>query len=358
MSGNVVGPAASVGNTIPVFDGTTGKILKDTSAVVTAAGDLIVSGIVFSTNIPTGSLVGDMQGPGGSTDSCIPRFDGTSGKVLKSSSATLDGAGNLSVPGIITAANIPAGSSMGDVTGPMASSDNALARFDGSTGKVLQASTAQLSDDGNLTIPGALTAASISAGNIPTTFGNVSGPASAVLRSLPVFGDVTGKTLGVSATTVTTAGALMLAGGSTCTPAVPTPSPTPFGYYEMFSAPAVLFTGPWSGTVTASLTAVRIGDRLIMLTIGGIANGAIVATSLIESTTLLPSNFCPGQTAKATIPVLQNGAFVAGLLFITSGGKIQIGPSLSFSGASPSPFVGVLGLTCGSMGATSILYSA
>ena len=37
----------------------------------------------------------------------------------------------------------------GDVTGPASSTDNALTRFDGTTGKVIQNSTATLDDNGN-----------------------------------------------------------------------------------------------------------------------------------------------------------------------------------------------------------------
>lgn len=51
---------------------------------------------------------------------------------------------------------IPVGS--GDVLGPSSSTDEALARFDGTTGKLLQNSAATLSDSGTLTVPSVVSA--------------------------------------------------------------------------------------------------------------------------------------------------------------------------------------------------------
>ena len=45
-----------------------------------------------------------------------------------------------------------AGSGSGDVTGPASSTDNALARFDGATGKIIQNSNATLDDSGQLNV--------------------------------------------------------------------------------------------------------------------------------------------------------------------------------------------------------------
>lgn len=45
----------------------------------------------------------------------------------------------------------------GDIVGPASSTDNAVARWDGTTGKLLQNSLAILDDAGNLTLPGGTT---------------------------------------------------------------------------------------------------------------------------------------------------------------------------------------------------------
>mgnify|MGYP003386396238 CR=1 FL=1 len=66
-----------------------------------------------------------------SVDFVLPDADGTVGQVLKT-----DGSGNL---GWVT---------VGDVVGPASATDNALARFDTTTGKLLQNSTVTVSDTG------------------------------------------------------------------------------------------------------------------------------------------------------------------------------------------------------------------
>lgn len=59
----------------------------------------------------------------------------------------------------------------GDVTGPASSTDNAITRFDGTTGKLIQNSTATIADDGTLS------ATSISAGASALTSLNINGTA-------------------------------------------------------------------------------------------------------------------------------------------------------------------------------------
>ena len=44
-----------------------------------------------------GAGSGDVQGPASSTDNALARFDGTNGKIIQNSSATLDDSGNLDV---------------------------------------------------------------------------------------------------------------------------------------------------------------------------------------------------------------------------------------------------------------------
>jgi hypothetical protein len=44
---------------------------------------------------------GDVVGPASSTDTAIPRFNGTTGKLLQNSSVTIDGYGNIDTPGIL-----------------------------------------------------------------------------------------------------------------------------------------------------------------------------------------------------------------------------------------------------------------
>lgn len=212
-AGDVVGPAASTDNALVRFDGATGKLVQSSDAILTdgpngeliLAGDLAVSpnsagvdafarldrldatsdaATVYQTGASTQWVAGLRSGAtdytvssGGGVDERLkvdatgvvrfndafsfPSADGGVNQVLQT-----DGAGS------ITWATVGAG----DVTGPGASTDNALVRFDGVTGKVLQESNATLDDTGNLTLAGDLGAAgSLTAGGSLTVDPPVAG---------------------------------------------------------------------------------------------------------------------------------------------------------------------------------------
>lgn len=74
VTGDVVGPGSSTDSAIALFDGATGKLIKDSG---TTLGDLAGGG--------------DVTGPGSATDSAIALFDGATGKLLKDSTVTLAG---------------------------------------------------------------------------------------------------------------------------------------------------------------------------------------------------------------------------------------------------------------------------
>jgi len=141
---------------------------------------------------------GDMTGPNTSTDNAIARFNGTSGKVVQNSGITIaDGAtgtlsgtntgdqnlfGTVAVAGqsnvvadstndtltLVAGTNVtittnPATDSItinstasgnGDVTGPASSTDNAIARFDSTTGKLIQNSGITIADGESGTLSG------------------------------------------------------------------------------------------------------------------------------------------------------------------------------------------------------------
>ncbi len=98
--GNVVGPSSAVNNNVVLFDGVTGKLIKD-------------SGVAIST------LTAKVSGPSSSTDSHIVIFDGVTGKLIKDSGFALSALSTL-------------------VTGPASSTDNDIAVFDGTTGLLLK----------------------------------------------------------------------------------------------------------------------------------------------------------------------------------------------------------------------------
>lgn len=113
-SGAVIGPtpAASTNNAAVVWDGTTGRLVKDSKVVITpvASGStftlangktLVVSntltlagtdGTTMTFPGVSASLIG---GPASSTDNALVRWDGTTGRLVKDSNWQVDSSGNL-----------------------------------------------------------------------------------------------------------------------------------------------------------------------------------------------------------------------------------------------------------------------
>lgn len=89
-AGDVVGPASSGDATIALFDGTTGKLIKDSGLTVDEVGS------------------GDVVGPSSAVDNRIAVFDGTTGKLIKDGGLTIDEIGAFGIPvGMVTMQNGP-----------------------------------------------------------------------------------------------------------------------------------------------------------------------------------------------------------------------------------------------------------
>jgi hypothetical protein len=83
--GDVTGPAGAVNNDIAVFNGVTGKIIKDGGQTI---AQVIAAAIAGS---------GNVTGPGSSTDNALTRWDGTTGKLIQNSTAILADNGALTL---------------------------------------------------------------------------------------------------------------------------------------------------------------------------------------------------------------------------------------------------------------------
>jgi hypothetical protein len=126
-NGDVVGPGSATDDNLAAFDGTTGKLLKDSGI---ATGDVVLADASLT---DFAVVCGDTASKNVQSIAGL----GTSGQVL-----TSNGAGAL--PTFQAAA-------AGDVTGPGSSTDNALSRWDGTGGDTLQDSTVLVSDNGEMT---------------------------------------------------------------------------------------------------------------------------------------------------------------------------------------------------------------
>ena len=108
ISGAVQGPASATGDNFPLFDGVTGKRVKN-------------SAYNASSFQPASASI--VMGPASATDGAIALFDQTTGKLLKNSAYT-------------PASFQPAGASI--VMGPASATDGAFPLFDQTTGKLIK----------------------------------------------------------------------------------------------------------------------------------------------------------------------------------------------------------------------------
>ena len=153
---NVKGPASAVSGDLASFDGTTGKLIRDSNI----PANLVV------TNINVSVTAGD-----------LPRFDGTTGKVIRDSNILYTNVVE-NTGGVVTSGNL---ANFGDTTGrliqdssiaaanvvqgPASAVSGDIATYNGTTGKLIQ--------DSGITISSSTTASIsfTSAGSNPTITG-------------------------------------------------------------------------------------------------------------------------------------------------------------------------------------------
>jgi hypothetical protein len=226
-AGDVTGQAASVDSEVALFSGTGGKMIKRasltgipylTSGVIGSATAANVVGL-FNTGTCSGYLksdgtcdtpagAGDVVGQASSVDSEVALFSGTGGKTIKRSSLTGIPYLTSGVIGSATSTNViglwsgtcnnttflradgscsaPSGS--GDVVGPSSATDNAIVRFDSTTGKVVQNSSVTVDDSGNISTAGTASfgVGGSTAGGVEMKQGTANSPAAnSVLRQAP-----------------------------------------------------------------------------------------------------------------------------------------------------------------------------
>jgi ribosomal protein L14 len=153
----VRGPASAVNGNLAAFSGTDGKAIFDTGITsnsgslgsvvnVTMSGNLNgVVNVTMSGTLNSRDPDEFVRGPAGANDNRIARYDGTTGYLIQNSAVTLDDSGNISGVGTLNGATIGSW-----VVGPSSATDNAIARYDSTTGKLIQNSLLTISDSGDL----------------------------------------------------------------------------------------------------------------------------------------------------------------------------------------------------------------
>lgn len=127
---DVYGPSSAGNNNVVLFDGTSGKLIKDSGLTVPAA-------------------FGDVVGPAGATADNLASYDSATGKLIKDSgiaSATVGVGPGTSVAGNIVSFTNTDGRTLADsgvaaasvVVGPAGATANAPAIWDGASGKLLK----------------------------------------------------------------------------------------------------------------------------------------------------------------------------------------------------------------------------
>jgi hypothetical protein len=236
--GDVDGPSSATDNAIAIFDGTTGKLLKDSLTLIASVATKPIPQSDV-TNLVT-DLAAKVAGPASSLNNSIAIYSGTTGKLIKDSAiqfanvaiknlANTFTAANDFTGGSITAATATAGTSTtqvattafvtnavstaGNVTGPASATDSAIVLFNGTTGKIIKDSVTLLTSlaplaspalTGTPTVPTAApgtnttqvaSTAFVQAAVSASPSGDVVGPASSTVDSIAVFNGTTGKLL-------------------------------------------------------------------------------------------------------------------------------------------------------------------
>lgn len=175
---------ASTDNAITRWDGTSGNVIQDSDVFISDTGD--ITGLVHLTmagNINGRDPDSFVEGPASATDNRVARFDSTTGKLIQQSAVTIDDSGNLTGVGTINGSAL----ATGDVVGPASATDNAVARFDSTTGKLIQNSVVIVTD------AGAITGVTTLNGTAPSTW--VRGPSSAFDSNVALFSGTDGKAI-------------------------------------------------------------------------------------------------------------------------------------------------------------------
>lgn len=277
---------------------------KATDQVLVTSVDL--SGSQVTSTLPI-TKVGSI-----STSKLLGRYSSGSGVVEEitiSTGLSLDGSGNLTATA----------SGSGDVTGPASATDNAIVRFDGTTGKAIQNSVVTIADTtghmtgvGNLTFTGVLTG-----GSGPTTITDSTGLIlAAALNTVTVAKGGTGLTAGTSggilgftasgtlaSSVALTANALILGGGAGATP-------TPLG--SLGTTSTVLHGNasgaPTFGQIVAADIADAVADLFAKIVAGSPGTESSNAIEVQFTAQDLQGNTLAAATTEVTVVVTDGSA--------------------------------------------------
>ena len=152
--GDVTGPTSATDGRITVFNGTTGKAIKEPTVAVDMGGQDISNVGSVAGHVPTNRNISNGTGISGGGDLSADRTLSVNQSALdpanmSSGSATSGQLLTAGGGGAISWQDAPAAG----VSGPVSSTDNALARWDSAGGDTLQDSVVTMSDTGAMVFP-------------------------------------------------------------------------------------------------------------------------------------------------------------------------------------------------------------
>jgi hypothetical protein len=297
---NLTGLPLTTGVTgfLPVANGGTGTATPS----IVAGTNISVSGTWPNQTVnATGSAAGDVVGPGSSTDNAVARFDSTTGKIIQNSGVVINDSGEVTV-GVWkgTEIGLPYGG-----TGASSASQargNILPSYAGNAGKVLAVNT------------GATDVEYISAGGTGTvTSVDVSGGTTGLTTSggpITAAGTITlGGTLAVASGGTGTATPALVAGTNvTITGSWPNQTINATGGGGSGTVTSVSGTGTVNGiTLTGTVTTsgnLTLGGTLDLSAppaIGGTTPAAITGTTITATTLVVNDNSTFGSSNTDTV---------------------------------------------------------
>ncbi len=179
--------------------------------------------------------------------------------------------------------------------------------------------------------------------------GNLIGPAGATADAIARFDGPTGALIQDSPTaTVSDAGVLSLTApaGGLSFPNPPTLSVDGvLRNSQYLSLPAVAWTGPWAAPRVTAVLVERIGDRIFLrLELGSALNNGGAAAAIVTTAPVLPAWALPSTTRNGTLPIISGGAYANGFWIVSPAGGITLRPTMTLTGLFPVGSTGLSGL--------------